>query len=139
MNTVEFTGSEFYNFIAEHKLMGSHCQQCGDLYLPPRPRCPQCHQEEMKWVEFSGTGKLVAFTVVHVAPTAMLTAGYSFTKPYCTGIVEFENGARISAQILGVDVERPETIEIGIALQVKFIQRSNGEGETTALAFEPVG
>ena len=139
MNTVEFTGSEFYNFIAEHKLMGSRCQHCGAVYLPPRPRCPQCHHEEMEWLEFSGAGKLVAYTVIHVAPTAMLAAGYSFTKPYCTGIVELENGARISAQILGVDVKRPETIEIGTALQVKFIERRNGEGETTVLAFEPVG
>ena len=138
MNTTQFTSQEFYAYIAEKELMGSRCQQCGTLQLPPRPYCPHCHTEKMEWLKFTGTAKLVAYTVIHVAPTVMLNAGYSFTKPYCTGIVELENGTRLSAQILGVDVDQPETIKIGTELKATFIERQNGEEKSIALAFEPV-
>ncbi len=76
-------------------------------------------------------GKLVAFTTVHIAPTAMLEAGYGRDNPYCTGIVELENGLRISAQILGVDAANPAAIAIGTPLRAAFVER----GERTYLAF----
>ena len=132
----EFTGSSFYQFLGENKLMGSRCESCGALHLPPRALCPACYSEETEWVEMSGQGKLVAFTTVHIAPTAMIEAGYDRKNPYCAGIVELENGARISAQILGVDLTRPEAIEIGTPLHVAFVQRGEGEAQRTYLAFE---
>ena len=56
----------------------------------------------------SGEGKLLAFTTVHIAPTAMIEAGYDRKNPYCTGIVQLDEGPAISAQILGVDPTKPE-------------------------------
>jgi uncharacterized OB-fold protein len=90
----------------------------------------------MGWVELSGEGKLVAFTTVHIAPTAMIEAGYDRNNPYCTGIVELAEGPAISAQILGVDPTKPEEIEIGTPLRVAFIQRGDAEQARTYLAFE---
>jgi hypothetical protein len=98
--------------------------------------CPACYGEEMSWVELSGEGKLVAFTTVHIAPTAMIEAGYDRKNPYCTGIVELAEGPAISAQILGVDPTRPEEIEIGTPLHVAFVQRGDGEEARTYLAFQ---
>jgi hypothetical protein len=43
----------------------------------------------------------------------------------------------ISAQILGVDVLKPETIRIGTSLRVAFVERGEGEARRTFLAFEP--
>ena len=72
-------------------------------------------------VEMSGKGELVAFTTVHIAPTAMIEAGYGRKNPYCTGIVQLDEGPAISAQILGVDAARPQEIEIGMPLRVTFV------------------
>jgi len=79
----------------------------------------------MEWVELSGRGKLVAFTVIGVGPMPMIDAGYSRDNPYCAGIVEVEEGPRISAQILGVDVARPENIKIGTPLTADFVERGS--------------
>jgi uncharacterized OB-fold protein len=81
----------------------------------------------MEWVEFSGLGKLLAFTCVHIAPTAMLEVGYSRSNPYCTGIVQLDEGPGISAQILGVDASRPNEIKIGTRLCVDLAE-SAAEG-----------
>ena len=67
---------------------------------------------------------------------AMIEAGYDRENPYCVGIVELEDGSRISAQILGVDAAQPERIAIGTLLKVSFIERGTGEQKKTFLAFE---
>jgi uncharacterized OB-fold protein len=104
--------------------------------MPPRALCPACHNEEMAWEEMSGDGKLLAFTSVHIGPTAMIEAGYDRKKPYCTGIVQLAEGPAISAQILGVDASHPEEIAIGTAVRVAFVQRGEGDAQRTILAFE---
>jgi hypothetical protein len=132
------TGEAFYQYLAEHKLMGSRCQSCGALHLPPRSLCPACYSDELYWEQVSGTGKLVAFTTVHIAPTAMIEAGYGRTNPYCTGIVQLDEGPCISAQITGVDPAAPQEIELGTPVRVAFVQRGEGEDQRTYLAFEKV-
>jgi uncharacterized OB-fold protein len=136
MGDREFTASSFYQFLGERKLMGSQCQSCGTLHVPPRAICPDCYGADMEWVEMSGEGELVAFTTIHIAPTAMLEAGYDRKNPYCTGIVQLAEGPAVSAQILGVDPTKPQEIEIGTPLRVAFIQRGEGEQARTYLAFE---
>jgi uncharacterized OB-fold protein len=132
----DLTGTSFYEFLNENRLVGSQCQSCGALHLPPRPLCPKCYGEKMEWTEVSGRGKLLAFTTIHIAPTAMIEAGYDRKNPYCVGIVQLEEGPAISAQIVGVDPSKPEEIEIGMPLTVAFVQRGEGEAKRTYLAFE---
>jgi uncharacterized OB-fold protein len=136
MGDRELTASSFYQFLGERKLMGSQCQSCGTLHVPPRAICPDCYGADMEWVEMSGEGELVAFTTIHIAPTAMIEAGYDRKNPYCTGIVQLAEGPAVSAQILGVDPTKPQEIEIGTPLRVAFIQRGEGEQARTYLAFE---
>jgi uncharacterized OB-fold protein len=95
----------------------------------------------MVWTELSGKGRLAAFTTVHIAPTAMIEAGYGRDNPYCTGVVELEEGVGISAQILGVDALQPEKITIGTPLEKVFLeQEAAPDGEKrTRLAFRVTG
>jgi uncharacterized OB-fold protein len=90
----------------------------------------------MTWEELRGTGRLVAFTTIYIAPTAMIEAGYGRDNPYCTGIVQLDEGPAISAQIMNVDPGRPEQIQIGTPLTVTFVERPEGEKRRTYLAFE---
>jgi uncharacterized OB-fold protein len=91
----------------------------------------------MEWTEMSGQGHLRAFTSIFIAPTAMIEAGYGRDNPYCTGIVQLEEGPAISAQIVGVDTANPESITVGMPLKAVFVARGEGEEERTFLAFEP--
>jgi uncharacterized OB-fold protein len=135
MGEREFTSASFYQFLGEHRLMASRCQLCGALYLPPRPLCPACHGEDMEWVEMGGSGSLLAFTVIYIAPSAMIEAGYGKDNPYCAGIVRLTEGPAISAQVLGVDVRQPAQIAIGTQLKVAFVERGEGDKCRTCLAF----
>ena len=132
----EFNNDSFQHYLSEKKLMGSRCATCASLYVPPRPLCSNCFGETMEWVEMAGQARLRAFTVVHIATSAMIEAGYGRENPYCSGIVKLEEGPSISAQIVGVDTTQPETISIGAPLNAIFVERGEGEEVKRYLAFE---
>lgn len=134
-----FTHGSFQQYLDEGRLMASRDRVTGEIFLPPRPLNPATYGHDMEWVELSGEGTLVAFTAIHIGVEGMLKAGYDRQKPYCTGIVELEEGPKISAQIMGVDPSRPDEIQIGAPLRVSFVERGEGEEKRTMLAFEAVG
>lgn len=133
-----FTSASFEQYLDEKKLMGSRCASCNRSYLPPRAICPNCQGDQLTWVEFSGNGILAAFTSIFIAPTAMIEAGYGRDNPYLAGVVELEEGARISAQILGLDATKPQEVKIGTPLQVEYVERGEGESKKSFLAFRAV-
>ncbi len=135
MATLPFTAASFNRFLNEKKLMASRCPQCDALYLPPRAICPRCHGDQLEWVETAGKGKLAAFTSIYVGPTTMIAEGFDRNNPYVTGIVELDEGVKISARILGLDAKNPATIKIGTPMTVEFLERGEGEKKQTFLAF----
>lgn len=130
-----FTSVSFEQYLSEKKLMGSHCDTCNKDYLPPRAICAHCHSDQLTWVEFSGKGKLAAFTSIFIAPTAMIEAGYGRDNPYLAGVVELDEGVKISAQILGMDAKKPDEVKIDTPLQAEFVERGEDEAKKTFLAF----
>lgn len=133
-----FTSASFDQFLAERKLMASRCNDCGSLSLPPRAICSKCHGENLAWTETSGKGKLIGFTIVSIAPTFMIQQGFGRDNPYVSGIVELDEGEKISARILGVDPTRPESIKIGSRLDVDFIDVGENENKKVYLAFKKI-
>lgn len=130
-----FTSASFQQYLNENKLMGSHCTACNKDFLPPHAICPNCHSDQLTWIELSGKGRLAAFTSIFIAPTAMIEAGYGRDKPYLAGVVELEEGVKISAQIMGLDATKPEEVKIGTPLQVEFVERGEGDKKKSFLAF----
>ena len=133
--TRDFTAASFNTFLGEKKLMASQCKKCKAIYLPPRPLCTRCYSSEMEWIELQGGGTLTAYTVIAVGPTFMVEEGYDRKNHYCSGIVQLEEGPKISARITGVDIKKPETIKIGTPLEVDFLEKGEGENKKTFLAF----
>ncbi len=125
-----FTAVSFQAYLNENKLMGSYCPHCQAYFLPPRAICPRCYGDQLEWVEFSGQGRLAAFTSIYIAPTSMIAAGYGRDNPYLAGVVELAEGVKISAQILGGDAA------VGTPLTATFVERGEGEARQTCLAFQ---
>lgn len=105
------TLESFYNFCGQKKLMGTKCKACGEILVPPRSLCPKCNSANMEWMELKGTGKLLAYSVVHVAPSA-----FQSHVPYTVGVVSLDEGPRIPGMIR---VEQKD-LKAGLALKVAF-------------------
>lgn len=134
-----FTAHSFQAYLKEGKLMASRCRDCQQIYLPVRGLCPSCGVSNLEWVELAGKGKLAAFTSVYVGPSFMNAEGFGREKPYLTGIVELEEGPRISARLLGLDETKPEEIKIGTRMVFATVEIGQGEALSAQLAFEVEG
>jgi hypothetical protein len=107
-----FTIEQFYKFLAQGKLMAGKCTRCGKIHLPPRPLCDNCFSQEFTWTEVSGKGKLLTYTVIHIAPPQ-----FQPMTPYAVGIVQLENGAKIPGMITGATQKQ---LRIGMDLTIDF-------------------
>jgi uncharacterized OB-fold protein len=107
-----FTIEQFYKQLAQGRLMAGKCLRCGKIHLPPRTLCDNCFSQEFEWVEVSGKGKLLTYTVIHIAPPQFQTLA-----PYVVGIVQLENGLRIPGMISGVTQDQ---LSIGMDLTIDF-------------------
>lgn len=113
MSTQEpFCIEQFYKFLQQGKLMAGRCTQCGKIHLPPRPLCDNCLSEQFEWVPVKGNGKLLTYTVIHVAPEQ-----FQALTPYAVGIVLLEDGLKIPGMIQGV---KQEQLKIGMELTLDF-------------------
>jgi uncharacterized OB-fold protein len=115
-----FIIDQFYKFLMQGKLMAGKCQKCGKMHLPPRPLCDNCYGTQFEWVAISGKGKLLTYTVIHVAPQQ-----FQNLAPYAIGIVELENGLKIPGMIQSIPEEK---LKIGMALNVDFSTCSSPQG-----------
>jgi uncharacterized OB-fold protein len=107
-----FTIEQFYKFILQGKLMAGKCKRCGKIHLPPRPLCDNCFSQEFEWVEVSGKGHLLTYTIIHVAPPQ-----FQAMAPYAVGILQLENGLKIPGKISGITSDQ---LKIGLALTIDF-------------------
>ena len=107
----QFTIEQFYKFMNEGKVMGAKCRNCGKIMLPPRPICTQCYSENLEWIEIGKRGRLLTYTIIHVAPPQ-----FQHLTPYAVGIVELENGLRLPGMIRDVDFDK---IKIGMELEIE--------------------
>jgi uncharacterized protein len=113
MSTQEqFTIEQFYKFLSQGKLMAGKCQKCGKIHLPPRPLCDNCYGNQFEWVQVSGKGKLLTYTIINIAPTQ-----FQNLAPYTIGIVELEGGLKIPGMIQEIPQEQ---LKIGMTLTVDF-------------------
>jgi len=107
-----FTIEQFYKFLNQQKLMAGKCLKCGKIHLPPRPMCDNCFSKDFEWLQISGKGKLLTYTVIHVAPQQ-----FQALTPYVVGIVELENGLKIPGMIQETTQEH---LKIGMELNLDF-------------------
>jgi uncharacterized protein len=107
-----FTIEQFYKFLSQGKLMAGKCNKCGKIHMPPRPLCDNCYSQEFTWMEISGKGKLLTYTIIHVAPPQ-----FQALAPYTVGIVQLENGLKLPGMVSGVAEGQ---LKIGMELTVDF-------------------
>lgn len=81
------------NIKARSSLVGGKCKRCDKYFYPAKDSC-DCGGK-VKEIWFKGTGKVISFTKVHVPP-----AHLEKQIPYTIGIIELDEGVRLTAQIV---------------------------------------
>lgn len=95
-----------------YRLEAARCASCKHVSFPPRLVCPNCSGKNFKTVDLQDEGTLVTYTVVRVA-----SERFSPEAPYAVGIVELNDGVRITTQITDTD---PDELRIGQKVRIVF-------------------
>jgi uncharacterized OB-fold protein len=95
-----------------YRLEAGKCEKCGYVAFPPRLVCPECRGRKFSAVKLHDEGKLLSFTVVRVASDK-----FSREIPFPVGIVELNDGVRITAQIADAS---PDELQIGQPVRLVF-------------------
>jgi hypothetical protein len=97
-------------------LPARRCAECGKLSVNAAT-CRFCGAQGGQALALSGRGRLVSWTVIRVAP-----ARYAAEAPYAVGLLELEEGARITARVAG----DPEHLSEGQAMTLATVDTARG-------------
>lgn len=99
---------------------GSKCSNCSEFFYPTKKKCPKCESNELEDYKFKGTGQIYSYSIIHNAP-----AGMEKQVPYAIAIIKLDEGPRITAQLVDIDLEK---IEIGMKVE-SCIRKIHEDGD----------
>ena len=114
----EITIDKFYEYCKQGKLMAAKCLKCNKVIFPPRPLCPYCYSKDVTWTELKKEGKIVSYTIIHVAPPQ-----FQNLVPYAVAVVETEDVEGLGkVKVIGMvkDVKDPKQIDVGDKVVIDF-------------------
>lgn len=95
-----------------YQLIGSKCANCKARYYPFREVCKKCFNNQMLSYHFKNQAKLISWSIIHTAPE-----GFEDSTPYVMAILELENDQRLTAQIVGIELDE---LKSGMLLNPTF-------------------
>lgn len=109
-----------------YRYEAAKCDACGTVHFPPRLICKACRGTAFSKTTLALDGTVETFTIIRVPPS-----GFGAETPYAVGIVKLDDGVRVTAQIVDVDLEE---LQIGQRVHLEF-RRVQKEGESGILCY----
>lgn len=116
----------FVDYLAEGKIMGTVCKDCGTKAFPPRSDCVNCLSSNVDWFEMPTKGTLATFSTLEYAPV-----GFEEDTPYTIALVEFPEGLKLFARL--AEDTNLEQVKVGMDVTVRTKEYEDGQ-----LSFEIV-
>ncbi len=109
-----------------YRMEAAKCTGCGKVFFPPRLVCDACKGETFEQTVLPDSGKLLAYTAITVP-----ASNFKDEAPVSYGVIELDNGVRISAQI--TDCAEDE-LKIGLPVRIEF-RKIQEAGESGVLCY----
>ncbi len=104
----------FFEEARAGRLTGIRCARCGALAIPPKEFCESCQQRDWQPVPLGGTGTIVSYTVIRVAPR-----GRGGEVPYAVVVVKLDEGV----SLLGRAVDIPfDALKSGLPVRFRLVE-----------------
>ncbi|MCK5024851.1 MAG: Zn-ribbon domain-containing OB-fold protein [Thermoplasmata archaeon] len=114
---------------SRYNMYGKKCGICQKVYFPARDMCPKCRREsmgKMEKIQLTGKGKVISYSTVHDGLPA-----FQMQVPYTIAIIELEEGARITGQIVDC---KPDSIDLGSKVESVF-RKLGEEGKSGVIHY----
>jgi uncharacterized OB-fold protein len=112
--------ARFFTELRGGRFMTTRCPKDRTLLWPPRVTCPQCHSEELEWVELPQSGHLYAFSAL----LAGAPLGMEADLPITVGLVDLEGAPlRLFGRLVGAPWNE---IHVGERVRVEPFELPDG-------------
>lgn len=124
--TVGPQAAAFFEGLQRGEMLGSACEQCGQVSVPPKAFCEKCFKRVSKMTPVGLCGTIAASTVV----TTAFEGGPEV--PYCVAYVTLDGASTATANyVRGLDLREPVTslpreIAPGACVAVRFARERRG-------------
>lgn len=118
----------YWDGLKQRELKMPSCNDCGKLWYPPAPFCPECWSRNFTWRQLSGRGTVNSWVVFHQA----YFSSYKDDVPYNVAEVELEEGPRLLTNLVGI---ANEDIAMGMSVEIVYDDVTD---EVTLAKFRPV-
>jgi uncharacterized protein len=102
----------FWEASAQQRLLLPHCDACGRAHWYPRPFCPLCFNDTVRWQPALGTGRIHAATTLR-RETPLRIVAY----------IELDEGVFLLSNVIGCTLAQAR---IGERVTVDFQPLANG-------------
>lgn len=129
-------GRLFDELGARAGIIGSRCPRCRNVLVPPRAYCEICYVKTEQFVEVQDTGRLQAFSVIH-----MEFVGQTRKPPYVYAEIVLEGSAtRMIHTLGGIDMSRAtELLDVGMRVRAVWKAPDERNGTLDDIDyFEPI-
>ncbi|MCX6422544.1 MAG: OB-fold domain-containing protein [Actinobacteria bacterium] len=99
---------------ADGRLCIQNCTKCGSLQHPPGPVCACCHATTLGLIDIAPTGKIVAWSTVHRAPSAT----FADEVPYTIAIIAIDPTTFIESRVSSAVVESDLRVDMSVRLEL---------------------
>lgn len=121
-----FTLPGFFAALADDRVLGVHCTECGEAMIPPRPACYACGSQNVSVREQPRAGTIVSYTAVHRPPSP-----FADRAPLTLAVVELDSGARLTGRVNATY----EAVAIGDPVELVVEAPTEAE-QAAAIAYE---
>jgi uncharacterized OB-fold protein len=125
--TISSLNEPYWRALKRRELTMQQCNECGRIWYPPAPLCPQCWSRDIAWKRLSGRGRVNSWVVFHQA----YFDSYQQDVPYNVVEIELDEGPRILANLVGI---ANSEISAGLPVEVVFDDVTD---EITLAKFKP--
>lgn len=118
-------------------LLGSRCDECGEVYFPATGSCTRCTATRLSPHDLGRHGTLWSWTIQGFLPKAPYNSGETpeTFRPYGVGYVELESGIKVESRLTVAD---EADLQIGMSLELTLLPyRKTADGEVYTFAFRP--
>ncbi len=112
--------------IERYRMIGQKCKGCGKVLFPKRLICPECNGRLFDEEPMPEKGKILTYTTVYMGAQFM-----QYDNPYSIAIIEFDNGVRVTTQVVD---SKPEDVATGKEVRMVF-RKLKDEGKTGVIVY----
>lgn len=123
----------FLTGLKEGEIVGTRCDHCGRIAVPPRIFCEWCFKRSETWIKLPDTGTINTFSVSYIS-----TDTTRVKTPTIPAVIQIDTAQNAGLLHL-IGEAKPEDVKIGMHVKAVWLSPEGRKGSITDIRyFKPI-